>query len=175
MDSLAWTLVDEEKIQLRWRSILRRTYRYPDGRQDIYEIANEPQVVTILCLTPARQVVLVRQFRPGPGQVLLEMPGGAVDPGEEPTAAAARELLEETGYQGDLRYVGASLCEGYSTMLRHSFVVTAARPVQATQPQPSEFLQVIEMPLEQFRAHLRGGQLTDIDAGYLCLDYLGLL
>jgi ADP-ribose pyrophosphatase len=175
MDNLAWTLVDEEKIQLRWRSILRRTYRYPDGRTDIYEIANEPQVVTILCLTPERQVVLVRQFRPGPGQVLLEMPGGAVDPGEEPAAAAARELLEETGYQGDLCYVGASLCEGYSTMLRHSFVVTGARLVQAKQPQPSEFLQVLEMPLDQFRAHLRSGQLTDIDAGYLCLDHLGLL
>ncbi len=57
--------------------------------------------VSVIALTPDRQVVLVRQFRAGSGRDSLETPGGLLDPGEDPLAAGARELLEETGYAGD--------------------------------------------------------------------------
>jgi 8-oxo-dGTP pyrophosphatase MutT (NUDIX family) len=57
--------------------------------------------VNVLALTTDEQVVLVRQFRPGVDRVCLEIPGGGIEPGEDPCAAAARELAEETGYTGD--------------------------------------------------------------------------
>jgi ADP-ribose pyrophosphatase len=44
-------------------------------------------------------VVMVRQYRHGAQRVTLELPGGIVDPGEDPAEAAARELVEETGYR----------------------------------------------------------------------------
>src|SRR3954468_23184851 len=52
--------------------------------------------VNVIPLTKDDRVILVRQFRPGTRQVCLEIPGGMVDPGEDPTTAAARELVEET-------------------------------------------------------------------------------
>lgn len=56
--------------------------------------------VNVIALTADERVVLVRQFRAGSSSVCLEIPGGMIDGDEEPLAAAARELAEETGYTG---------------------------------------------------------------------------
>jgi len=56
--------------------------------------------VNVVALTAADEVVVIEQFRHGSAEVTLEIPGGMVDPGEEPLAAGVRELAEETGYVG---------------------------------------------------------------------------
>jgi len=63
--------------------------------------------VNIIPLTPSGEVVMIRQFRHGSGDFTIETPGGMVDPGETPAEAAARELLEETGYRAaEIRALG---------------------------------------------------------------------
>lgn len=54
--------------------------------------------VNVVAITAAGEVVMIEQFRHGLNEVTLELPGGIVDPGEDPMAACTRELLEETGY-----------------------------------------------------------------------------
>ena len=64
--------------------------------------------VNVIPVTPDNQIVMVRQFRHGSQEVSLEIPGGLVDPGEQPEVAAARECLEETGYTvGSISSLGA--------------------------------------------------------------------
>ena len=55
--------------------------------------------VNIVPITVDDEVVFVRQFRHGSEEISLEIPGGMVDPGEDPQVAAVRECLEESGYQ----------------------------------------------------------------------------
>src|SRR5262245_52628546 len=64
-------------------------------------VAHLADGVHIIAVTGEQQVVLVRQFRAGTRRDSLETPGGLLEPGEDPCAAGARELLEETGYAGD--------------------------------------------------------------------------
>jgi ADP-ribose pyrophosphatase len=170
-----WHKLSEQPLQLGHRKLLSRTYRLPDGRVDDFEIKHEPQVVCILAITSDQQVVLARQFRPGPEKILLEMPGGGIEAGETPQQAAVRELLEETGYAGEIQYIGASLDCAYTTLLRHNFVATGCEKRQEPQTGEGEFTEAVTMSLTEFRQHLRSGQLTDIETGYLGLDHLGLL
>lgn len=70
------------------------------GREHTFFGLESPDWVNIIALTAAQNVVMIRQYRQGNGQITLEIPGGMVDPGEEPLVAALRELREETGYAG---------------------------------------------------------------------------
>ena len=98
-----------------------------------------------------------------------------VEWGEEPAAAAARELLEETGYAGAIRPAGSVVDSAYSTRERHTFVATGCRRIQEPSPQGGEFPEVVLLSLPEFREHLRGGRLTDVAGGYAGLDALSLL
>lgn len=170
-----WIRLSEEVIHEGYRKVARRVYQLPDGRAADYEIHMDPQVVAILALTADQRVILAKQYRPGPEKMLAEVPGGGVEQGELPEAAAQRELLEETGYTGDMQYVAESYPGGYSTMQQYNFVATNCRRVAQPRLDANEFIDVVELPLEDFRALLRSGQLTDVATGYLGLDFLGLL
>ena len=80
---------------------VRRDYStYPrDGRVHDFYVIEAPDWVNVIPLTEAGEVVLIELYRHGTEEVSLEIPGGMVDPGEEPHETAARELLEETGYE----------------------------------------------------------------------------
>jgi len=170
-----WVCLSEKIVHDGYRKIARRTYHLPNGSSADFEIRIEPRVVAILAITSQHRVVLTRQYRPGPESLILEIPGGGVEPGETPEQAARRELLEETGCDGDLQFIGESLCGAYTTMQRYNFVAMNCRRIAFPKPDEHEFIDVVELPLDDFRALLRSGQLSDVATGYLGLDFLGML
>lgn len=170
-----WAILETSPGPAGYLPVEHRRYRLPDGSEAVWDIFGGPASVAILAITDEDEVVLTRQYRPGPGRVLDELPGGGVDPGEDVLAAASRELLEETGYTGNLELAGCSWLASAARTRRHVVVARNARRIAEPSPDPGEFIQVVLVNTDQFRAHLRSGELTDVDLGYLALDHLGLL
>jgi ADP-ribose pyrophosphatase len=170
-----WPRVGEEIVYKVDRTLARRTYRRPDGEETSFDVVVQGPGVSVLALTDADEVVLTRQFRPGPERVLLDLPSGFVDEGEDLPAAAARELSEETGYEGRLTQVGRTTPSGYSTEVRHIFVARQCRRLQDQDTEPDEDIEVVLVSVDELRRLLRDDQLTVVDGAYLALDWLDRL
>jgi ADP-ribose pyrophosphatase len=173
---LGWTLLSSEIAYEGFLTIQSRRYVLPDGRRTRWDVLAGGRTVAVVALTADDRVVLARQYRPGPAGILDELPGGMVDPGEDIAEAAARELLEETGYAADsVQVVGSSWLAGFSSIHRYAALARGCRKVAEPAPHGDEFCAAVELELPAFIAQVRAGALTDGDAAYRCLDRLGLL
>lgn len=81
-------------------------------------------VFIVARIVPDDEIVLVRQFRPPAGKLMIEFPAGLIDPGESAEETAIRELYEETGFEG--KVLSCSL-GGYSSpgMTGESIILAA--------------------------------------------------
>jgi ADP-ribose pyrophosphatase len=108
-DPALWEILERvTHADCRVFTIERKRCRHPvrQSENDFFSV-HSPHWVNVLALTPDGQLVLVNQFRFGVEGLSLEIPGGLIDPGEEPLAAGLRELQEETGYVGrNARIIG---------------------------------------------------------------------
>jgi ADP-ribose pyrophosphatase len=171
-----WKEISRELVFQKYsRKIEKVVFNLPDDKESDFYIKKEGPAVVIVALTASNQIILTKQFRPGPKKIIFELPGGYMDSSEKPEVSMARELLEETGYQGEIKFVVTCLDDAYSTMERYCFVATNCKKIKEIENREDECTELIMVSLEEFRKLLRSGQMTDVEVGYLGLDYLDLL
>lgn len=136
--------------------------RLPDGTLADREVVYHPGGVAILALDEGDNVALVRQYRYPMRQLLLELPAGKLDPGEDPRLAAARELSEETGLEAaewtDLGEILVS--PGFCTERLHMYMARGLTH-RAQHLDKDEFLDVVTVPFRQLADQVMDGTITD--------------
>ena len=140
----------------------RVTVELPDGSHTMREAVQHPGAVAIVPLLGADQVVLVRQYRTAARRILLEIPAGTLEPGEDPEQAAIRELQEEIGYKpGKLERLGREYtAPGYTTELIYLYVATELIPSRLD-GDVDEFIEVVTLPLADVLAQIERGEIED--------------
>jgi ADP-ribose pyrophosphatase len=163
-------LADERWERIRSETLLKTPYfalrseglRLPDGAvKDPYYVLERPDAAIVFPVTDAGEVVLVRQYRPPVERMELGLPAGLVERGEDPEAAARRELLEETGYGGgEWRPLGAvasspSLKDNWAYLFLASGVEMRSRP----NPDEHERLRIERVPVGEIFGLVESGEI----------------
>ncbi len=157
-------------------TVERRDYRLPNGKVADYYIRIELPGACVFGLTADNKVITFPQYRPGPDAILRELPGGRVEPGEDPRKTAMRELLEETGFTGEVEdWTGTWQSDAYTKPSRTIVIAKNCKKIAEPKLDEAEFGEVELVDIADFVAQVRTGQLTDAAGALLALDHLGLL
>lgn len=137
--------------------------RLPDGSESTRELIRHPGASVMVPVLPDGRVLFVRQFRYPTGEVLVELPAGKLEWGEDPEECARRETAEETGHRpGRVQKLGAFYtAPGFSDEIIHAYLVTDLRPDPNATGDRDENLEVMELGREEIDRLLTEGSLRD--------------
>ena len=171
-DPQPWQVLSSTYLHRRpWLTLRQDRVRLPGGGIiEEYYVNEYSPWTNVVAVTTDRKVVLVRQYRYGLRAVHFEIPGGVVDPGEDPLEAAQRELLEETGFGGGQWQPLISLCANpaLQTNLTDSFLAIGVELMQPPESHPTEELTIHVVPIAEVRRIvLSGGVVQALHAAPL--------
>jgi len=170
-------VIDTPHLRLRRDRIELPTGTIVDG----YHVRETRGFVIIFAITPEWNVVLVRLYKHGIGEVVLELPAGMIDPGETPKDAAMRELAEETGYapRAELEEIATFITDPTNSNGRFTlFLARDAAPTEERHLEPTEDIDVEIVPIGRLIELVRKREIavsSHVAAIYTVLDRLGRL
>lgn len=143
-------------------TVQRDRIRLPDGREAEREVIRHPGGVGVLALDEENHIIMVRQYRYAAGEILLEIPAGRLEPGEQPCETGKRELREETGFRaGRFEPLGEIIpTGGYDSEIIWLFLARDLSPGD-TCFDDGEFVETVRIPFEKALRDVMSGKIRD--------------
>jgi len=137
--------------------------RTPGGGESVREVIRHPGASVMVPVTADGKVLFVRQFRYPTGGVLLELPAGKLDPGEDPQICAERETAEETGFRPRrTEKLGEFYtAPGFTDELVRAFLVTDLVPAPEAEADADELVELVSLSLPEYRDLIARGEIRD--------------
>lgn len=138
------------------------TVLLPDGKESTREIVKHAEAVAVVAVDEEKNIYMVRQYRKPVEKVLLEIPAGIMNEGEEPLDAAKRELEEEAGFkaEGWEKITSFYTAPGFTDEKIHLFLAT--KLVKGlVNPDEDEFVEVEVLPLDKAYQMVLEGNISD--------------
>ena len=133
----------------------------PDGSESYREIVEHGGAVAIVPLE-GEQVYFVRQYRKPVEKILLEIPAGRLEPGENPEECARRELAEEIGFWPrrlqQLAFFYSS--PGFTNEILYLYLAQELEEQQA-EKDAGEFLEIVKIPFSEALKKISSGEIID--------------
>jgi ADP-ribose pyrophosphatase len=178
---MKWTIRSSNYlVKDRWISLRADECVMPDGKVIApFYVYEYPDWINVVPVTDSNEIILIRQYRHGIRDVILELPSGVVDPDEsDPSVTARRELLEETGYESTTIIPLSRLYPNpdKQTNSVHAFLALHAVCKQVQSLDESEQIEVVKIPLNEIRTllqHNKIPQAMHVAALFHALEYLG--
>lgn len=166
-------VLDSKIVFDKFFKILKDRVRLPDKKETDYYTVKTREVVSVLALTDENEVVMCEQYRHAVGKIMTDFPAGYVEEGEDLETAARRELEEETGYTAkNLEKLGDIYpVTGMTNMRIHCFLATGLKKEKEQKLDPSEFIDVKLVPLEEIARKVDNNEHKDVISSYAIMMY----
>ena len=168
-------LLSSEEIFLgRAVSLHIDTIEKTSGQVTTREIVEHADCIAVVAVDDEGRIVMVKQFRRPANRMLLEIPAGGVEVGEDPEDCVKRELQEETGYfPGELQKLGGFYAApGYCTEYLHLFLAKQLTESRLTAEDTDE-IEVLRFSVPEILAMIDSGEICDAKSIAGLLKYIG--
>lgn len=162
MDLFERTISEEYKYKGRVINLKVQQVKLPNGKESSREIVEHPGAVAIVPFLNEDTIIMTEQFRKALNQVLIEIPAGKIDKGEEPKECGIRELEEETGYKAEnFEYLGKIVtAPGFTDEVIYLYKASDLYKGR-TNMDEDEFINLKTFTLREVKAMIKSGEIID--------------
>lgn len=145
-----------------WWSYRADEYLLPDGKKGKYYYAHTFGSSFIVPVTPENKIIMVNQYRYLNDRFSIEFPGGGIKENQDPLFIARKELIEETGYDGELEKIGIfNPFNGVTNEICHVYTAKKIFKSSAYIKDAEEEFTILELTVDEVEEKFRTNEIYD--------------